>query len=915
MSEHIFTPDEFADLPIPHLEEHKFTLTADWKIAIRVIWGTWWDMLKATYDPRLIAWDVFDYENMTWFSINSDHFSWNWKSATPLAFSTDMENLVWFFNGATIDNVQWSITSNWTVVTATLEKLWWGDIRYKSSLGFQTIDCTPAQTVTLTPWSDTVPQLNYMYIDVITNTFQNSTSGFPATEYVPLAVSYIGSALLVQNDWTYKTHQWSDHINNTSQVWHLTDINQWIREQHATWVSWSALNESWSGTATVQIEIASWVMFQLHRHITESIPLPADFYIINDETTPFNNTNNLADIITDSSWTSLNNKYYSLVIWFVYSEIPGDSKLYINKPSWTYSSESDARADWLKYTNFNIPSEFKWTAILIKRLVCRLSWSNVTIYPGAWDDLRWTLPNTAAWSSTSISSTFLDSTFEIQNITDSTKKIQFSAAWITTWTTRTATMPDKDIILADNADVLLKANISWQVFTWAISATNLSWTNTWDQDLSWYALLNGANFTWNILTTWYVTATGEVRTLSNNWFRHISWNYWVFTRFDWSEWFLMNTISGDQYGSWDSNRPIIYSVSSGIIWFSWNYLTVEKWVSATLWASWNPWKLIITNDWTSWWYRLLCQRSDNSQKFWIIRSSDWWMWLMTNDIERLTVWFTGNVLIWTTISSWAKLEVAWTMKVTWTWYFWDKLTIEKSDRPWLIINASGVWWSTRGDISFQSEWAHQWVLQTDVTNAGNKSIFFYNTAHRFLIQEDGNVVIWSTSWSAKLNVIWNSSASFITGLWNETTAWKLKIAWTWWADDKIYMQFWNAAETWSASELLITWQYWVDIPLISIEAITTNIGWWLIVQNAQYSTVTDLDNLTTGWFYNLNWPTNKPATSTTWGYVEVIQHYNWSTAVDWNYVMQRWTDVTNNAWWSWLRIKAVWIWGAWRAMI
>lgn len=31
-----------------------------------------------------------------------------------------------------------------------------------------------------------------------------------------------------------------------------------------------------------------------------------------------------------------------------------------------------------------------------------------------------------------------------------------------------------------------KANINWQVFTWNISASNLSWTNTWDQDLSWY---------------------------------------------------------------------------------------------------------------------------------------------------------------------------------------------------------------------------------------------------------------------------------------------------------------------------------------------------------------------------------------------------------------------------------------------
>jgi hypothetical protein len=37
MSEKIFTADEFALLDVNHLEIHKFTLTIDGKVAVRVV--------------------------------------------------------------------------------------------------------------------------------------------------------------------------------------------------------------------------------------------------------------------------------------------------------------------------------------------------------------------------------------------------------------------------------------------------------------------------------------------------------------------------------------------------------------------------------------------------------------------------------------------------------------------------------------------------------------------------------------------------------------------------------------------------------------------------------------------------------------------------------------------------------------
>lgn len=69
MSEQIFTAEEFQKLPINHLEQHKFTLTVDWKVAVRVVWAGWggsWDMTKLVYDPNNINGDAFNIFNHTW---------------------------------------------------------------------------------------------------------------------------------------------------------------------------------------------------------------------------------------------------------------------------------------------------------------------------------------------------------------------------------------------------------------------------------------------------------------------------------------------------------------------------------------------------------------------------------------------------------------------------------------------------------------------------------------------------------------------------------------------------------------------------------------------------------------------------------------------------------------------------------
>ena len=379
-------------------------------------------------------------------------------NADTNAFTDNNELLQGFFNGATIDNVEGTITSDGITVTASVQKLGGGDVRYKTSTGFKILDCTPAQTIALTAGTDSVPVKNYMYVDVATNLMAVSTTGFPLVEYVPLATTIIGSAAHVQSEGTYATHQWSDHVFTLDDNGHLTHLNQWIRSQSATWVSGVAPSFTGSGTATVEMSLASGVMFQLHKHATEAIVSPAGFHVYNDFTTPYNHITNLASIVADSTGTALGSKYYALTVWYAYSELTGDSKLMVNLPSGAYNSEADVRQDSSKYTDFSIPVDYRGTAILLHRLICRISGGLLTIYAGAGDDLRGTLPNTASGSSTSVGSTFLDSTFRIENIADTTKQIALDASLITTATTRTLTARDASgtIALAEDIGVTVQ---------------------------------------------------------------------------------------------------------------------------------------------------------------------------------------------------------------------------------------------------------------------------------------------------------------------------------------------------------------------------------------------------------------------------------------------------------------------------
>jgi len=369
----------------------------------------------------------------------------------PLTNTNDVIN---FWNGSILEDHTINVSSNGTTIICTLEKNGGGDLNLFFNGGFSAFDSTPAASVNLTAGSDTVPTRNYVYILESTGLLTASTAGFPATQHVRVADVICPSAATMQTEEAYKNHAWTDHLSSSSDQGHLSDINYWIRNQHATWVSGVTPTFSGSGTATVGLSSTSGVALQLHDHAFPAFSDPAEIFIYNHSATPYTKITNIHDITLDSTGASLNNSTFGLVIWGVVSEETDECKFFCNLPSGGYGAGKPAlvRADADIYQDFSIPEEYKGCAFLVYRLVIsrNAGGTATTLYVGgSGDDLRGTIPgSTGGSAAATVATAFSDNAFDIYNVSDNTKVINFSAASITTGNTRTITMADRDIDLA-----------------------------------------------------------------------------------------------------------------------------------------------------------------------------------------------------------------------------------------------------------------------------------------------------------------------------------------------------------------------------------------------------------------------------------------------------------------------------------
>lgn len=373
------------------------------------------------------------------------------------------------WNGSFLESADVIVTSDGVTITLSIEKEGGGDLTAVFSDGYYAYDTTPPDTVTLTAGSDTSPQLNYVYLLQSTKTLTVSITGWPNTEHVPVATVLCQSALSLQADGAYKVHVWIDHVvDTTDNMGHVSHLNFWMRQRSATWLS--GVSQTYTITPqggapdNVIFNTASGIVLQLHHHIFPAFSGTPDIYVVNDPVTPYKKVNDLNVLLTDSQGNSMNNRYFSLVIWGCVSEDTGDCKLFLNLPDGSYNSLVGINQNLDQFSDYTIPAEFRGTGFLISEWKLR----HQAAGGGTWTSIEETnllglFPAVFAGGSSGMGSIFVDNAFRIVDDIDNTREIAFQADQITGPNTRTITMADQDIDLTPG--VTYEAAFVWNDIT------------------------------------------------------------------------------------------------------------------------------------------------------------------------------------------------------------------------------------------------------------------------------------------------------------------------------------------------------------------------------------------------------------------------------------------------------------------
>ena len=340
--------------------------------------------------------------------------------------------------------------------------------------GFTVLDTNPADTIILTAGTDNIPQMNYVYIPRSTKVLTVSTSGFPTTEHARIAEVYLRSIATTDTDGALKNQNINDHIQSTNtDQGHLSHIGQRLRAMNAEWDTGAETSLSVSGgVSDVYVSNTSGKVFQLHEQTFPVLDMSTgdDIHIVNDPISPYKTTDNLNTITDDSDGDTLNNKWFSVVIWGVCNKTGELSHLMCNLPTGSYNSESNAINDALNHTNYNIPQEFKGTGFLMARFVMRKSGTTFTYNSGVgYLDLRGFVPNSTAGSGAGSSgiTTFL-------GLTDTSSSYTGQAGLIATvnvgetaleFTEKTPLTTKGDLLTYDTDNARLPVGTNDQVLT------------------------------------------------------------------------------------------------------------------------------------------------------------------------------------------------------------------------------------------------------------------------------------------------------------------------------------------------------------------------------------------------------------------------------------------------------------------
>lgn len=424
------------------------------------------------------AWDHWEGAT-TWVEIDktvSDIADITTKSHTSLTeigsnTHTAIDAFLNFFNGTFLETFNALVTSDGATVTLSVEQAGGGDLIMNFSDGQTILDTTPAATISLTPGSVASPQENFTYILKTNKVLENSTTEWPNTEHIKVAYTFCKTAAVIQTRGALINQNWNNHVQGTNNIGHQAHTSEHDRRGGAQY--FSGINGAGADgytTSTAGVVRVAWgagIIYQAHEHITAALDTAVSdkIDIVNAHATDggsYFETDNLYDITVDTTGSTLNNRFFNIVLWGVANKTGEFSPAMANIPGGVYKKLTDAQQDVLGYDTLTIPRQFSRessTAFLIARITFKKS-------GGTWVfqslvDLRGQPVHSVSGSATASLVNFDDNLLTIFNFDDPTKVIAFDVGNVTTGTTRTYIAPDDDgtLVLLSSEDSILAGQV------------------------------------------------------------------------------------------------------------------------------------------------------------------------------------------------------------------------------------------------------------------------------------------------------------------------------------------------------------------------------------------------------------------------------------------------------------------------
>lgn len=304
-----------------------------------------------------------------------------------------------FHNGTFREPFDFRVISDGTTIKGYIEPTdGHPDLTAMLSDGLFTFDTSPADTIVLNAGTDDIFQTNYVYVLQSTKLLTVSTSGFPTTEYIPVAVLELASpslTVLVDAIRNQNINNFIQRVDNNMGMLHT--IGDRIRIMDAVWGR-VGCEATLSGTpSNLYASVTEGIVYQMSRqtYIAKDMSGGDIAFIVNDPIKPYDTTSNFNTITTDALGGSINNVWTNIVLWGVANKSGEISQLMCNLPTGTYNSESNAVDDLLNYSVYDIPDKFRGVGFLIGRFTFRKSGTTYTYNPSVgYLDLRGKFPNT-----------------------------------------------------------------------------------------------------------------------------------------------------------------------------------------------------------------------------------------------------------------------------------------------------------------------------------------------------------------------------------------------------------------------------------------------------------------------------------------------------------------------------------------